>query len=250
MARCFAYGRHSTDKQGMTEDVQQDLCVRYFENFLKPKGVQFAGWFYDAAITSAIEMGERDYGRIVVTSAQPGDYIVVAKLARSFRRSLDLEATTEMFQAKGVNFISLDMPVDERRAHGRFTRRVYGAADQLIREIASEHQIELMEYRKNQGLPHSRGCPVGWKIVGQKPNREYRVDMVERGLADRLASLYAAGHSLEALALWGLRQTEIANKRVFTTRDTVKWVLNARAKGFPKVTGYKTLRKKIRLGEI
>lgn len=250
MAKCFCYGRHSTDKQGMTEELQKDLCVRYFENNLKPKGVAFAGWFYDPAVTSAIELGEREYGRVVVTSAQPGDYVVVAKLSRSFRKSLDMERTTEMLRTKGVHFVSLDMPVDEGRAHGRFTRRVYGAADQLIREIAVEHQNELAAFRKSQGLPHSRGCPVGWRVIGKKPNREYRVDMNERALADFIATLYSRGASLEEIALWGMRQTQYQNKRAFTTRDTVKWVLNARSRGYPKVTGYKNLRAQIRLGQI
>jgi DNA invertase Pin-like site-specific DNA recombinase len=250
MAKAFLYGRHSSDKQGMTQDLQRDLCLKYYESVLKPKGVDFAGWFYDPAVTSAIELGEREYGRIVVTSAQPGDYVVVAKLSRSFRKNLDMERTTEMLQLRGVTFISLDMPIDTSRAHGRFTRRVYGAADQLIREIAVEHQNELASFRKEQGLPHSRGCPVGWRVIGKKPNREYRVDMQERALADAIAALYANGASLEEIALWGFRQKRYENKRTFTTRDTVKWVLNARAKGYPKVTGYKNLRKQIRLGQI
>jgi hypothetical protein len=46
--------------------------------------------------------------------------------------------------------------------------------------------------------------------------------------------------------LWGYRQKEFPNKRQFTHRDAVRWVLNARALGYPKIEGYKAVRKIIR----
>lgn len=248
--RVFLYGRHSTDKQDLTQDVQKDLCVRYYERELQPKGALLAGWFYDEAMTSAVPFSERSRGRIVLACLQPGDHLVVAKMSRPFRSVRDGENTLHQLELRKVQVHFLDMPVDTSRAHGRFVRRVYMAADQLWREVSQEAVRETIAYRKREGLPHSRGVPVGWKAVGQRPRRVFRVDMQERALADHIAGLRASGMSLDDIALWGYQQKQFPNKRQFLNRDLVKWVLNARDRGYPKITGYKNLRRAIRLGEI
>lgn len=247
MSRAFLYGRHSTAKQDMTEDVQQDLCIRYYEKELRPKGVGLARWFYDPAVSSEILFGERNEGRVVLASLQPGDHLIVAKMARAFRSVRDGENTLHQLKLRKVTVHSIDMQVDTSRAHGRFVRRVHMAADQLWREVAAEATQEVIEYRKAEGLPYSKGIPVGWKVFGKAPHRTFRVDSQERLLAEHIASMRASGMSLESLALWGLRQAQFPNKRAFGHRDGVKWLLNARALGYPKVCGYKAVRRLVRL---
>lgn len=256
-SRAFLYGRHSTDKQELTEDMQKSLCMRYFEQELKPKGVTLAsmpgwpgGWYYDPAVSSGIAFSERTVGRVVMLSLQPGDHLVVAKMSRPFRSVRDGENTIEQLNLRDVRVHALDMPVDTQRAHGRFVRRVYMAADQLWREVAREAALETVAHRKSNGLPYSKSIPIGWKLAGQPPHRVWRVDAQERALAERIAGLYASGMSLDNIALWGMRQKEIENKRQFTHRDAVKWVLNARSIGYPKICGYKAVRREVRLRQV
>jgi hypothetical protein len=252
MARAFLYGRHSTDKQDLTEDVQRDICLRYYERELAPKGIDLAapGWFYDEAITSAILFGERDAGRVVIASLQPGDHLVVAKMSRPFRSVRDGENTLHALTLRKVTLHALDMPIDTSRAHGRFVRRVHMAADQLWREVSSEAVRETIAYRKSLGLPFSRGVPIGWKAIGKRPHRTFRVDNQERALAEQILRLYATGMSMENIALWGYKQTQFPNKRQFRSREAVKWVLNAQALGYPKVTGYKNIRRMVRSRQV
>lgn len=252
MSRAFLYGRHSTDKQELTEDIQRDLCMRYFRSHLEPDGVTLAppGWFYDEALTSAIMFGEREYGRIVLASLQPGDHLVVAKWHRPFRSVRDGENTLHQLALRKVQFHAVDFPIDRTRAHGRFVSRVTMAADQLWREVSQESVRETIAYRKSLGLPFSRGVPIGWKAVGVRPRRVFRVDQQERVLAEHIARLYAQGMSLDEIALWGYSQKQFPNKRQFRSRESVKWVINAQSTGYPKITGYKNLRRAIRLGEI
>lgn len=249
-ARAFLYGRHSTDKQDLTEDVQKDMCIRYYRRELQGKDVLLAGWYYDEAVSSAVMFSEREHGRIVMACLQPGDHLVVAKSSRPFRSVLDGENTLHQLGLRKVQVHFVDFPVDTTRAHGRFVRRVVMAADELWREVSQESAREVIEYRKREGLPFSRGVPVGWKVVGKKPHRTFRVDPVERAMADRIASLRASGMSLSDIALWGYQQKEFQNKRNFLNRDLVQWVLNARDMGYPKITGYKTVRRVKRLGQV
>lgn len=249
-SRAFLYGRHSTDKQDLTQEVQLDICKTYYERVLKPHGVQFAGWFYDEAITSAIPFGEREYGRIVMVSLQPGDHLVAAKLSRTFRSLVDGTSTLAQLDRRGVKVHDVELPVDRTTSPGRLVSNVKMSVDQYYREQASEHQLEIIRYRQSQGLPFSRGVPIGWKNFGEKPHRVWRVDMQERTLAFHIAGLKASGMSLEQIALWGFRQTQFPNKRQFTHRDAVQWVLHAAARNFPKITGYKRFRSMVAKGEI
>jgi hypothetical protein len=50
--------------------------------------------------------------------------------------------------------------------------------------------------------------------------------------------------------LWGYKQTQFPNKRQFRSREAVKWVLNAQALGYPKVTGYKNIRRMVRSRQV
>lgn len=249
-SRAFLYGRHSTDKQDLTQEVQLDICKSYYERVLKPTGVQFAGWFYDEAITSAIPFSEREYGRIVMVSLQPGDHLVAAKLSRTFRSLVDGTSTLSQLDRRGVKVHDVELPVDRTTSPGRLVGNIKMSVDQYYREQASEHQLEVIRYRQSQGLPFSRGVPIGWKCHGIKPHRVWRVDMEERAMAFHIVALRSGGMSLENIALWGFTQTQFPCKRQFTHRDAVQWVLHAAVRNFPKITGYKRMRQMVRLGQI
>lgn len=248
MSLAYLYGRHSTDKQELTEDIQKERCFEFYSRHLKPEGVRLAGdgWFYDDAESSAVLFGERPKGRIVLASLQPGDHLVVAKMSRTFRSVRDGENTLHQLKLRNVQVHPLDLQVDTTKAHGRFVRQVWMAADELWREVSREAARETLAYRRAKGLPTSKSIPIGWKAVGEKPRRTYQLDQRERVLAEHIAALYAGGMSLDNIALWGYSQTQFPNKRQFTHRDAVKWVLNARSLGYPKVEGYKAVRKIVR----
>lgn len=252
VSSAYLYGRHSSYKQDLTQEVQHDLCLRYYEDNLRKHGVVLAppGWFYDEAVSSVNYMGEREVGRIVLASIQPGDHLVIAKMSRTFRSVRDGANTIAMLEARGVALHVVDLPVDGSRASGRLVRNVTMSMDQYYREIAVEAQYEVMNYRKSAGLPYSRGTPIGWEAVGRKPHRVWRVDMQERALADAMAVLHAKGWAMSRIAYWASHQTEYPNKRKLDNRDAVWWALAAREHDYPRITGYKTLRTMIAKGEI
>jgi hypothetical protein len=69
---CYGYGRHSTNKQELTQEVQEFRTREYWERTLQPKGVAWGGFFYDAATSARIPFGEREQGRKIHTVAQTG----------------------------------------------------------------------------------------------------------------------------------------------------------------------------------
>jgi DNA invertase Pin-like site-specific DNA recombinase len=245
----YGYGRHSTNKQELTREVQEFRTHEYWERNLKPKGIAWGGFYYDAATSARIPFGERAQGRSLCAIVQPGDHVVVSKLDRPFRSLRDGIVSMDMFSARNVAFHSLDLLIDTSTPLGRFFRTVLLAVAELEREFVSERVKETIALRKREGKPHGQGCPIGWKILGQKPNRYYRVDMQERALVDAMAQMRKSGMSYDSIALWCMRQA-MPNKRVFSTRDIVKWALRARRAGYPKVTNYKEFHRMVKSGEI
>jgi DNA invertase Pin-like site-specific DNA recombinase len=234
----------------MTREAQEFRVTEYFERNLKPKGVRWGGFFYDAETSAKIPFTERANGRVLHAVACPGDHIVVAKLDRPFRSLRDGVVSMEQWADRGVNFHSLDLQVDTSTPMGRFFRTVLLAVAELEREFARERTMETSLARQRQGLPHSRGCPIGWKIIGNGIGRKYRTDEDERKLVDVMATMRDDGYSTDEIALWNYRQKLYSNKRIFPTRGQVRAALNARKLGYPKVTNYKNVNKLARGGTV
>lgn len=241
---CYGYGRHSTNKQELTQEVQEFRTQEYWERTLKPKGIAWGGFHYDAATSARIPFTEREKGRILHVVAQPGDHIVVTKLDRPFRSLRDGVVSMDQWADRGVFFHSLDLQVDTSTPIGKFFRTVLLAVAELEREFAKERTRETVLLRQRQGLPYSRGCAIGWRIVGEPPHRKYKTDERERELIDQMAELREQGRSTDEIALWCVaRSNDPRYKRIFPTRGQVRAALNARKLGYPKVTDYKQVNK-------
>lgn len=243
---CYAYGRHSTAKQEVTREVQEFRCREYYDRNLAPKGVLWGGFFYDAATSARIPFTEREKGRTIHVVAQPGDHIVVAKLDRPFRSLRDGVVSMEQWSDRGVYFHSLDLQVDTSTPIGKFFRTVLLAVAELEREFARERTRETVLLRQRQGVPHSRGCPVGWRIVGQAPFRKYKPDEQERDLVKEMVLKRRNGESHDEIALWCLTQDAFPCKRTFPTRGQVRAAINAHRMGYPKITDYKRINRMAR----
>lgn len=245
---CYGYGRHSTNKQELTQAAQEFRVHEYWERQLNSKGVVWGGFYYDAATSARVPFSERDGGRIVHAIVQPGDHIVVAKLDRPFRSLRDGLVSIDQWSDRGVHFHSLDLQVDTSTPLGRFFRSILLAVAELEREFAAERGRETRLARQRQGLPHSRGCPIGWKVVGDGAAKRYKVDIAERSLIDAMKAMREDGWSHDDIALWCMRQKVYANKRTFPNRWQVRAALNAAAMNYPKVTDYKRINRMARGG--
>lgn len=245
---CFGYGRHSTKKQDITEEVQQARCEEYYTRMLKPMGVQWGGWFYDPATQGKKPISERTEGRQVFAMLRPGDHLVFAKLDRAFRSVADGCSTIEQLANRKVTVHSLDLQIDTSTAIGKFFRTILLAVAELERDFTCDRVNETIAYRKAKGLPYCHSCPIGWRMHGVKPRRYFRVDMDERALCDAMAELRAKGASQNEIALWCIKQTQFETKRRFTDRSTVRWALMAREHNYPRITNYKDLRRMVRDG--
>lgn len=248
MSICYGYGRHSTRKQGLTRAAQEQKTLEHWRQALREEGIAWGGFHYDEATSAGKPFSEREKGRMLYASAQRGDCIVVSKLDRLFRRLIDGVMTIEQLEQRGVRVIALDFPIDATNAIGKLIRNLLLSMAELERDLASERTEAVIEMRKAKGLPYSKGCPVGWKVCGEAPARYFRIDEEERRFVSRMTELREVGWSYDDIALWTMKQGKV--KRTFPTRDQAKWAIDAKAAGYPKISGYKAFRKMLRSGEI
>ena len=240
---CYAYGRHSTNKQELSQEVQELRTREYWERHLKDRGIMWGGFYYDAATSAKVPFTERPSGKIVHLVAQPGDHIAVTKLDRPFRSLRDGVIAMEQWEARGVHFHSLDLQFDTSTPIGKFFRTILLAVAELEREFARERTQETIIMRQKQGVPYSRGCPPGWKIVDEAPHRQFKVDADERLLVDEMQRMRDNGYCTDDIALWTRRQSRFKAKRSFPRRGQVRGCLNARKLSYPKINDYKIINK-------
>lgn len=259
MPKCYAYGRHSSLKQGMTQEVQEQACREYYDTHLKKKGIEYGGFFYDAAITGDTLFSEREQGRLVYFSLQRGDYLIVYSMDRLFRNKTDGFVTLDQLDKKGVKRCILDIPdlsglegdaelFDLLESNMVLYAHMYRRM--LSRKMRRDNQV-----KRENGIPFSRSSPVGWKQVGDRRNKAYRVNAYERTIIEFMATLRDEGMSNEDIALWFCHEEErgrFTGKTIrrFSGEDTVRWALRARLADYPLITNRKEFDAAWRSGQI
>ena len=235
----FAYGRHSTNKQGITEDVQRQQIDRYCEALLLPKGGLEIGqpfWFYDKATSGTKPLTEREQGLRLWVTAQPGDHIVIAKLDRAFRSVIDGVKTIQLFKAKGVHLHILDVHIDTSTPIGEFILTVMLAFAQLQQRYISDRTREVAAYKKANGEGHGLGAvtvPIGWKKCGGK-QKFFMPCEREREILDAMQALHDGGASYRSIYQHACSNRWNRKGRVWEP-TLVKAGLVARELGYPKI---------------
>lgn len=256
MPKCYAYGRHSTNKQGMTREVQERACRDYFDTHLVSKGVEWVDFFYDNAVSGGKLFSEREHGRVVYFSLQRGDYLVVASMDRLFRAKVDGFLTLDQLDRKGVKRVVLDLP-DLSGLEG--DAELYDMLESnmvlyahMYRRMLSRKMKRDNAAKREAGLPFSRCAPIGWKMVGDRKSKAYRVDHDERRYVTFMQTLEDEGMSADEIACWCATQTQFTPKpgRRFAHPAYVRWALRARLAGYPKITSQEEFSRLWASGEI
>jgi DNA invertase Pin-like site-specific DNA recombinase len=236
--KAYFYGRHSTLKQGVTEEVQRAACEAYFKNTLADKKCGHGGWFYDAATSGGKKFTDRPEGLRVWVMLQPGDFLVVSKLDRAFRSVIDGATTVELLRARGAHFVALDLGLDSSTPMGEFALHVFLAAAQLQRRCAGERTREALLMKSAKGVPIGRAAtstPYGWRRVGRGSSSYLVPFEEERQRIEELHRWRTQGLSLERICI---RTSNAEHRWLNEGRrwypTSVSAALEARDRGFPR----------------
>lgn len=252
--KCFGYGRLSNAKPDLTQAVQEERVRAYWRRHLEPAGVEWGGFFCDAATQGNHPLAEREQARELFALASPGDHMVAVALDRCFRSAADGACGIQTLTDREVRFHSLDLPVNLIATQGQGAVILLRAVAEVARCCASERTLEVNADRRTRGLPVSGRAPMGWKLIGIRARAsgtktstlEFTVDERERRLVEAIYAKRQAGMSIEGIATWLILQREYPNKRKLDNYRAVEWAIAAKELGYPKRTDGKRVVKEWR----
>lgn len=217
-SRLVAYLRVSTDEQtesGLGLDAQREAL----EAYAKMKGFELVEVITDAGVSGGVPIAERTGGAELadMVRARQVDAVLVTKLDRLSRSTVDALQTLEAWDKRGVAFHVLDMggnTVDSKTSAGRFLLTVLAAVSEMERgQIKERTAAALAEKRRRREKTGGAYTPYGFKL--DKRGRMVR-DSAESKVSKRMKRLRARGHSLRKIA-------ERLNADGITTKTGAAW---------------------------
>lgn len=185
---CAIYTRKSSE-EGLEQDfnslhAQREACEAFV---LSQKGL---GWTlnpttYDDGGFSGGNV-ERPALKRLIADVEAGKVkvIVVYKVDRLTRSLADFAKLVELFDAKGVSFVSVTQQFNTTTSMGRLTLNVLLSFAQFEREVTGERIRDKIAASKRKGLWMGGVPPVGYRAKGRtlEPEAPY---------AGRIAEIYA-----------------------------------------------------------
>jgi site-specific DNA recombinase len=203
--RCAIYTRKSTD-EGLDQafnslDAQREACAAFIQS------QRHEGWTvvpdqYDDGGYSGGTM-ERPALERLLTDIEAGqvDAVVVYKVDRLTRALSDFAKLVEVFDRRGVSFVSITQQFNTTTSMGRLTLNVLLSFAQFEREVIGERVRDKIAASKKKGMWMGGMPPLGYdvkdrKLVINRNEARTVVDLYRRYLA--LKSVRALSDELAA----------------------------------------------------
>ncbi len=244
LLRCAVYTRVSTDA-GLEQDfnsleAQREACEAYI------KSQTHEGW---RLIKTRFDDGGFSGGNMERPALQALldeirerrlDIVVVYKVDRLTRSLADFAKLVELFDARGVSFVSVTQSFNTTTSMGRLTLNVLLSFAQFEREVTGERIRDKIAASKKKGMWMGGVVPLGYMVKSRKLTVVSEEAETVRLIFDRYREL----RSLPAL------QRDLRERGVLTRRRTL--ATGRTVGGIPFLVGalVSLLRNRTYLGEI
>jgi DNA invertase Pin-like site-specific DNA recombinase len=170
--RCAVYTRKSTeeglDREFNTLDAQRDACEAYIAS-QRAEGWILAPDHYDDGGFSGGTL-ERPALRRLLADIEAGqvDVIVVYKIDRLSRALMDFAKLVEVFDARGVTFVSVTQSFNTTTSMGRLTLNILLSFAQFEREVIGERIRDKFAASRARGMWMGGRVPLGYNVRDRK----------------------------------------------------------------------------------
>lgn len=218
--RAIGYARVST-----TEQAQYGLSLDAQTVRLRDAAPAY-GYMLDRVVLDSVSGGvapEKRPGMVeALARLRSGEAqcLVVTKLDRLSRRTLDSLRLIELAEHERWQVISLSEQLDTATPGGRFTTTILAAFAEMERSQISERTRAGMEQVRREGRARSRFIPFGYRVHGE-PQRVTQVrgnqaplvpHQAEQTLLELMLRRVEAGYGPWAIASW-LNKQALLNPR-------------------------------------
>jgi site-specific DNA recombinase len=190
--RCAIYTRKSSD-EGLEQafnslDAQREACAAFILS-QRHEGWTLLPAMYDDGGFSGGTM-DRPALKKLIADIEAGhiDVVVVYKVDRLTRALSDFAKLVDIFDRRGVSFVSITQQFNTTTSMGRLTLNVLLSFAQFEREVIGERVRDKIAASKKKGMWMGGMPPLGYDVKGRKlvvNDREARtvVDIYRRYLA-------------------------------------------------------------------
>ena len=198
-ARCAIYTRKSSE-EGLEQafnslDAQREACAAFILS-QKHEGWTVLPTLYDDGGFSGGTM-ERPALKRLIADIEAGqiDVVVVYKVDRLTRALSDFAKLVEVFDRRGVSFVSITQQFNTTTSMGRLTLNVLLSFAQFEREVIGERIRDKIAASKKKGMWMGGMPPLGYDVK----NRKLVVNDAEARIVVDIYRRYLALKSVHAL---------------------------------------------------
>ena len=208
----IGYVRVSTEDQAK-EGVSLDNQKAKIEAYCQLKDLELLEIIEDAGI-SAKNLKRPGVQKVLgMARKKKVDAIIVYKLDRIFRSTVDALETTKIFDKWGVSFHSIEETLDTESAMGRFFFTLTAALAEMERRIIGERtKAALAHKRAKRESTGGYAPPYGYDL--DDTGHLIRNDLEQKGIK-LIRSLHEKGNSLRVIC----RELEANGYRTKTGKD-------------------------------
>ena len=242
--RCAVYTRKSTE-EGLDQDfnsldAQREACEAFIAS-QAGLGWKLIRTRYDDGGLSGGTMDRPALQQLLgdIQSARI-DVVVVYKIDRLTRSLMDFAKIVDVFDAKGVSFVSVTQQFNTTTPMGRLTLNVLLSFAQFEREVTAERIRDKIAAPKKKGMWMGGRSPLGFDVR----DKRLIVNEAEAETVRRLFDLYLRIRSVRQLKV-AADDAEIVTKRRFLSGDRV-----VGGKPFSRGNLYQLLSNPIYVGDI
>lgn len=194
--QAIGYCRVSTEDQAR-EGVSLENQKSKIQAYATLKDLELVEVIEDAGI-SAKNLNRPGIKR-VLELAKTGQVqaVIVFKLDRMFRSTVDALETTKLFDKWGVSFHSINETLDTQSPMGRFFFTLTAALAEMERGIVAERTKTAMGYKKAQGQ-RVGAVPFGYRLT--EDGKTLQAIPQEQGAIRAAKALKKVGMSLRKIA--------------------------------------------------
>lgn len=184
----YAYVRVSHSESaisGLSIAAQQRAILSYCQmqgisDFAPVKfpDYELPGFFVDRAISAyKVHIANRPAGMLMCAALQPGDTVILYKIDRGFRSTVDFANTVSGWVAKGIDVRIVTQSINLKSANGKFLANVLAAYAQWQSDMKSERSKMAAMIRKGLAPPRDKRKRVilSSHLVGPRPEAEAKV---------------------------------------------------------------------------
>jgi DNA invertase Pin-like site-specific DNA recombinase len=210
--RCAIYTRKSTD-EGLEQafnslDAQREACMAFIQS-QKHEGWVASPTLYDDGGFSGGTLERPSLKRLLADiEAGQVNVIVVYKVDRLTRALSDFAKLVEIFDRRGVSFVSITQQFNTTTSMGRLTLNVLLSFAQFEREVIGERVRDKIAASKKKGMWMGGMPPLGYDVKDRKL-------VVNAEEARRVVSIYRRYLELKSVHVLKdeLAEADIRSKR-------------------------------------